>query len=343
MQATLPAAVARIADRIRDVSARHRAALRTRSYDLPALNPPTAPREVSWVTASDGARLRVHSYGPADGEAIVLVHGWTCCIEYWNPQINAFADDYRVIAYDLRGHGGSDPGTAALTTDLLADDLAAVLDATLHPRQRAVLVGHSLGGMTVQAWAERYRDQVAARADAVVLANTASGDLIAETTVVPRFNRGPLALPFPIGRLGLGMPLVFPPIEPVKWVFRHQIMSAAATGPVVDFALAIVRSCPSAVRSRFGFLLADLALQSCTRCLTVPTTVVAGTADDMTPPVHSRRLAEVLRSVGSLRELVELPVGHLGTVEAYEAFNDVLTGVLDDARATSRAARDASA
>ncbi|MFI7192966.1 alpha/beta fold hydrolase [Nocardia nova] len=342
MQATLPSTVAGIVERLRGLPAAHRAALRTRSYDLPALNSPAVPCEVTAVTASDGARLRVHSYGPADGEAIVLAHGWTCCIEYWNPQINAFAGEYRVIAYDQRGHGESESGTAPLSTDLLADDLAAVLDATLSPGQRAVLVGHSLGGMTIQAWAGRYPRQVAERADAVVLANTASGDLIAETTVVPRFNRGPLALPFPIGRLGLGLPVVFPPIRLVKWIFRRQIMTLAAAGEVVDFALAIVRSCPARVRSRFGFLLAELALQSCTRCVTVPTTVISGSADDMTPPVHSERLAEELRSVGAFRKLVELPTGHLGNVEAYEAFNDELAEVLDETYA-SRHVREATA
>ncbi|WP_227979492.1 alpha/beta fold hydrolase [Nocardia spumae] len=342
MQATLPPLLAAIMERIRGLFSAHRADLRTRSYGLPALNPPAAPCAVSSVTASDGARLRVHSYGSAEGEAIVLVHGWTCCLEYWNPQINAFADDYRVIAYDVRGHGESESGSADLTTDLLADDLAAVLDATLRPGQRAVLVGHSLGGMTIQAWAGRYPEQVARRADAVVLANTASGDLIAETTVVPRFNRGPLALPFPIGRLGLGLPLILPPIEPVKWIFRRQIMSLATTGDVADFGLAIVRSCPAMVRSRFGFLLAELALQSCPGCVTVPTTVIAGSADDMTPPVHSERIAEALRSVGALRRMVVLPTGHLGTVEAHEAFNDELAEVLAETY-SSGYAREATA
>lgn len=343
MQATLPSMVAALADGVRGLLATHRAALRTRSYGLSELNAPAVPCRVSAVTASDGARLRVHSYGPADGDVIVLAHGWTCCIEYWNPQINAFAGDFRVVAYDQRGHGGSESGTAPLTTDLLADDFAAVLDATLRPGQRAVLVGHSLGGMTIQAWAGRYPDQVARRADAVVLANTAAGDLIAETTVVPGCNRGSAALPFVIGRLGLGMPMVFPPVGPVKWIFRRQIMSLAATGEVVDFALAIVRSCPARVRSRFGFLLADLALQSCPSCLTVPTTVIAGSADDMTPPVHAERLAEQLRGLGALRKTALLPTGHLGNVEAAAEFNDELAEVLAETYSRGYLGREASA
>ncbi len=343
MQATLPSMMAAIADRVRGLPATHRAALRTRSYDLPALNAPAVPCAVSTVTASDGARLRVHSYGPADGDVIVLAHGWTCCIEYWNPQINAFAGEFRVVAYDQRGHGGSESGSAPLTTDLLADDFEAVLDATLRPGQRAVLVGHSLGGMTVQAWAGRHPEQVARRAHAVVLVNTAAGDLIANTTVIPGCNRGSVVLPFVIGRLGLATPLVFPPIRPVKWIFRRQIMSLASTGEVVDFALAIVRSCPASVRSRFGFLLADLALHTCPAQLTVPTTVIAGSADDMTPPVHAERIAEELRSVGALRKTVLLPTGHLGNVEAAAEFNDELAEVLAETYARDYAVGEASA
>ncbi|MCX4098818.1 alpha/beta fold hydrolase [Nocardia sp. alder85J] len=266
-----------------------------------------------------------------------LVHGWTCCLEYWNPQINAFAADYRVVAYDLRGHGASELGPSAPSCELLADDLAAVLAAVLRPGQRAVLVGHSLGGMTIQAWAARHPEQVTERAAAVVLTNTAPGNLIAETTVLPFFNRGRLRLPHGLGRWGLAGQLVFPPIAPVRWVFRRQVMSLAATGDIAEFALSIVRSCPAAVRAAFGLLLADLALGDAAERLTVPTTVIAGDHDDLTPPVHSRRIAEMLTRAGSLDTLRVLPTGHLGNVEAYPEFNAELERVLIAAHRSAEA------
>lgn len=313
----------------------YRANLRSRTYAIAALNPPTALYEVVPVVTRDGARLRVHAYGPADAPAIVLVHGWTCAIEYWNAQINAFAGDYRVIAYDVRGHGESELGSSPLTTDLLADDLAAVLDATLHPGERAVLVGHSLGGMTLQAWAGRYPDRVGKQASAVLLTNTAPGQLVAETTVVPLFNtplpllRRRIPLPHFIGRLGLGTPIVFPPIAPVKWAFTRQIMSRRSTGEVVDYSLAIVRSCPARVRAKFGILLAELDLGESARNLTVPTTILAGELDDMTPPVHSERITAMLSETGSLVKYEVLPQGHLGNAEMFERFNEELALILD--------------
>ncbi|MBH0778291.1 alpha/beta fold hydrolase [Nocardia bovistercoris] len=331
----LPPAMADLPGTIRRLLDRHRADLRSRTYVGAALNPPTARHEVIPVTTADGARLRVHAYGPADAPAIVLVHGWTCAIEYWNPQINAFADEYRVIAYDHRGHGASELGGAALTMDLLADDLAAVLDAALPSGERAVLVGHSLGGMTLQAWAGRYPEQVRRRAHAVLLCNTASGGLVAETTVVPLFNR-PLrwfgrrvALPAAIGRRGLGTLLFFPPIPPMRWAFARQIMSPAAAPEIVDYCMAVVRSCPAAVRAKFGLLLADMDLGESARDLTVPTTILAGSADFMTPPVHSRRLADMLAETGALVRYEVLATGHLGNVEMYERFNEELVRILD--------------
>ncbi|WP_062983656.1 alpha/beta fold hydrolase [Nocardia anaemiae] len=340
----MPPALVGFPGRVRGLFHTHRANLRSRTYATAAFNPPTAPHEVVPVVTRDGARLRVHVYGPADAQTIVLVHGWTCAIEYWNAQINEFADQYRVVVYDVRGHGESELGSSRLTTDLLADDLAAVLDATLCPGERAVMVGHSLGGMTLQAWAGRYPERVVKQACAVLLTNTAPGRLIAETTVLPIFN-APLpllnrriALPPAIGRFGLGAAIVFPPIAPVKWAFTRQIMSLRSTGDVVDYSLAVVRSCPARVRAKFGILLAELDLGESARNLVVPTTILAGEFDDMTPPVHAERIAEMLRETGSLVKYEVLPQGHLGNTEMYERFNEELALILDSVRQPAKAA-----
>ncbi|BAW03763.1 alpha/beta fold hydrolase [Nocardia seriolae] len=330
MRAMLPHS-SDLSRKVRDLVRAHRAELRTRTYGNADLNPPAGPCEVVPVVAADGARLRVHAYGPADGDVIVLVHGWTCCLEYWNPQINAFAGEYRVIAYDVRGHGESELGTAPLTTDRLADDLADVLDTVLQRGQRAVLVGHRLGGMTIQAWAGRYPHRVQRQLLAVLLTNTAAGDLIAETTVIPFLNRGLARLPFRAGLLGLSAPILFPPIAPVRWIFRRQIMSLATVGHLAEFGLNIVRSCPARVRGRFGTLLSHLDVGRGAAKLTVPTTVIAGSADDMTPPVHSERIVEMLTEAGSLDGYKILPTGHLGNVEAYQEFNVELARVAKSA------------
>ncbi|WP_040799016.1 alpha/beta fold hydrolase [Nocardia higoensis] len=330
-----PAAVlARLRARFRAWSAEHRASLRARRYPTAAFDPPTVPHDVVPVLTTDGARLRVHAYGPAEAPLVVLIHGWTCAIEYWNAQINAFAGDYRMIAYDVRGHGESERGSAPLSMEQLADDLAVVLDAAVPAGRKAVLVAHSLGGMTLQAWAARYPDEVTRRAHAVLMTNTAPHGLVATTTVVPffnrpmRFKRTGISLPAVVGKLGLGTPIVFPPIAPVRWLFARQVMSLASPRDHVDYGMAIVRSCPAAVRAEFGRLLATMDVGESAKNLLVPTTIIAGSRDDLTPPVHAEIIAEMLESVGSLDRYEIFPTGHLGNIEQFERFNAELARVL---------------
>ncbi|MER5827385.1 alpha/beta fold hydrolase, partial [Streptomyces mirabilis] len=123
-----------------------------------AYAPPAPARELTAVSA-DGARLHVEVHGPEDNPAapvVVLAHGWTCSTAFWAAQIRDLAVDHRVIAYDQRGHGRS-PASEACTADALADDLEAVLAATLAPGEKAVLVGHSMGGRSARHCGRRPR------------------------------------------------------------------------------------------------------------------------------------------------------------------------------------------
>ena len=103
------------------------------------------------VRSKDGLRLHTEVFGPEDGYPIVLAHGITCAIRVWAYQIADLANDYRVIAFDHRGHGRSAVPRAAqrYSLDILAADLDSVLEATLAPGERAVIAGHSMGGIAI--------------------------------------------------------------------------------------------------------------------------------------------------------------------------------------------------
>jgi pimeloyl-ACP methyl ester carboxylesterase len=92
----------------------------------------------------DGVRLRVLEWGPDDGPAVVVLHGFTGHARQAQFVAPTLADRYRVIAIDQRGHGDSDRAPVYGTVPMTAD-LMAVLDAL--GIDRAALVGHSLGGM----------------------------------------------------------------------------------------------------------------------------------------------------------------------------------------------------
>ncbi|HWJ96829.1 MAG TPA: alpha/beta fold hydrolase, partial [Acidimicrobiales bacterium] len=89
----------------------------------------------------------VHAIEQGAGRPLVLLHGITLRADVWAPQFHQLTDRYRVIAVDLRGHGTSKAGDAGFGVARLGDDLATLLtELDLHD---AVLVGHSMGGMTV--------------------------------------------------------------------------------------------------------------------------------------------------------------------------------------------------
>ncbi|MEV6136669.1 alpha/beta hydrolase [Nocardia sp. NPDC051990] len=332
------------------LTAAYRAGLRSRTYRTVSLNKPAAP-EVIPVTTRDGAKLRVHAYGPAEGDVIVLIHGWSCCIEYWNPQINAFAERYRVVAYDQRGHGESTLGSTGPSAQTLADDLEAVLEATLPLGKRAVLVGHSMGGITLQAWASRYPEQVTRRACAVIMANTAASDIRYETDLLPLLNKplmvanrpvtvlgASVRVPLIIAETALTAPIPLPGGWPVSALFKTRVMSKSTTRDEVDFALGIVRSCRPLTRGLHAAALADLDLGDAVKHLTVPTTVIAGSEDHLLPERMSRPIVEVLARAGHLADYQVWPTGHLGNIEAADRFNTLLAEVVERADPRSAAA-----
>ena len=95
----------------------------------------------------DGAKVHYKSVGRGDS-VVVLVHGWTCDLTFWNAQAGPLAARGRVLALDLPGHGKSDAPEVEYTMELFARAVEAVLaDAKV---KKAVLVGHSMGAPVVR-------------------------------------------------------------------------------------------------------------------------------------------------------------------------------------------------
>ncbi|SUA73741.1 3-oxoadipate enol-lactonase 2 [Nocardia otitidiscaviarum] len=302
------------------LTAPYRARLRARTYATESFNAPRIAPDVIPVTTRDGAKLRVHAYGPADRDVLIFAHGWSCSLEYWYPQINAFAGDYRVVSFDQRGHGESGLGTRGFSDAQLADDFSDILDAVLRPGQRAVLVGHSMGGMTIQAWAKHYPEQVAQRARSVLLATTAAGRISARATVIPLFND---LIPAPrLMALALfGTPVPLPGGPAVNLIAKSRLLTPSATTDQAVFGLSIVRSCRPSVRAAVARGLIDLDINGAAADLCVPTTVMAGSHDRLLPEIHSREIADTLSAAGNLERYVILPTGHLPNIEAVDEFN----------------------
>jgi pimeloyl-ACP methyl ester carboxylesterase len=195
---------------------------------LPAWRPPD--RELT-VAADDGLPLSVEVLDPADGGppelTVVLVHGYTLDRRCWLFQRPALARStaprVRQVLYDHRSHGrsGRSPRRAC-TIEQLGQDLDAVIRATV-PEGDVVLVGHSLGGMTIMALAEHQPELFAARIRGVAFLNTSAGD---------------------IGRSGLPRPVLSRrnPIMPVAALLARWELTARAVERGRDIAGQPIRS-----------------------------------------------------------------------------------------------------
>ncbi len=282
---------------------------------LPAALPPS--RTVP-VRAPDGTRLHTQVFGPEDGYPLVLAHGITCAIRVWAYQIAELATDYRVIAFDARGHGRSGlPRRGGYSLTHLASDVDAVLEATLAPGERAVIAGHSMGGMAIAAWSDQYRHKVEARADAVALINTTTGDLLREVRLVP------VPAPFAAVRVLGARALVnifgsFSVPPGVRRATREMIsmlaVGADAEPEVGKLIYDLFKATSPVGRGGCGKVLVDalgrrhISLAG----LTVPTLVIGSERDRLTPLVQSRRIAA---AAPNLVELVVLPGGHCSMLE----------------------------
>ncbi len=294
------------------------------------------------VRSKDGVRLHAEVFGPPDGYPIVLAHGITCALQVWAYQIADLAQHYRVIAYDHRGHGRSavPPRPSDYSLDHLAADLDAVLDATLKPDERAVIAGHSMGGIAITSWSERCPQSVGQRADAVALINTTTGDLLRNINLLPVPARVSGARVQAAGSL-LRIFGSAPPVRAAD-VLTHRFVASLAVGgeadpAIKDFIFDLFNGTPSTGRGGWIRVLVDhlgprhIGLHN----LSVPTLVIGSHKDRLLPMASSRHIAT---AAPNLAKLVELPGGHCAILERPADVNTQLRWLIDTATAGASAA-----
>ncbi len=158
------------------------------------------------------------------------------------------------MVYDQRGHGWSDRGgRAPFSARLLADDLEAVVRAVATPTDKAVVVGHSMGGMSIMSWAAEYPASVSELARGVVLASTGPSQLVDRSTLLkvpPRQLRPRLERAF-----AASLAVAGPEVRDTRLsrrLIRYGTLGPGATVEVVDECADIVLRCPPQVRGMWG-------------------------------------------------------------------------------------------
>lgn len=276
------------------------------------------------VRSDDGTGLHVEVFGPEDGATVVLAHGWTEALRFWTCVIRALRDQgLRIVAYDLRGHGDSEPAAGDdYAIERFGEDLEAVLDATVPEGRRAVLAGHSLGAMSIAAWVANH--EVERHVGAAALLNTGVGDLVAEHLLLPlpsvaRALNQAIAVR---GFLGNRAPLPHFSTPLSYAAVRYIAFGPTASPAQVAFFERMLITCPPDVRAKVGMAMSELDLHESLPRLTVPTIVIAGDDDRLTPPSHARRIAQMLPQLRRLTVLED--TGHMTPLERPEVVTAAL-------------------
>lgn len=303
------------------------------------------PRAVSGteltIGCDDGVALHAAVYRSRRAAVtVVFCHGYLLDCTAWEAQRAALEDVADVVLWDLRGHGRSgwgDPPNA--TVDQLGRDLFAVLRRTT-PRGPIILVGHSMGAMAILGLAETHPELFGSRVVGVSLSSTSAGGLASVTVGLPTLAARVLhqVVPLTLGTLrrraalvdtmrrALGAPSFFlsrPYLfgSPVSAALARRTTVLLAATPIeviAEFYAELIRHDKHAILPVLG---------------RVPTQVIVGERDHITPVEHARVLASAIPGA----ELVVVPrAGHLLILERPREITDLLRRFVDQTIRTRR-------
>ena len=263
---------------------------------------------------------------------VVFVHGYSLSLDSWHFQRAAYRGRVRAVFYDQRSHGRSGRSTPGhATIEQLGRDLLTVLD-TVVPHGPVVLVGHSMGGMTIPALAEEHPELFGERVVGVSLISTSAGGLEVHRPFVPLLPSvigGQLAQRF-VAALARGHRAV----DGLRRVGRSVALVATddfafgdeVPASYVEFVDDMISATPFEVLAEFFPNFPDLDKFETLKALSVvPTAIICGTADKITSIDHSRRLhAHIAGST-----LLECEgAGHLVIMERHGEVNEELDRLL---------------
>ena len=293
---------------------------------MPGEAPQLPPGREAVVIASDGVPLHVEEDGPTDAPLTILfAHGYTLSSACWSFQREGLRDLGRLVFYDQRSHGQSGHGDAEnCTIEQLGADLERILEDRA-PEGPVVLVGHSMGGMTIMSLADRRPDLFGNRVVAAALIGTSAGKLATVTFGLPALAG--VALQRTLPRLSVGMSRRAKVLERARRggsdlsyaMTRHLSFATPVPTEVLDLMDRMIGATPVEVISAFApALLRHDKLAALPVLKIIPTLVLVGDKDVLTPPEHSEAIAEALPEA----EYVVVPdSGHMVIMERPDEVN----------------------
>jgi len=257
-------------------------------------------------TRANGIEINYEIHGKEGAPWLTLSHSLACSVRMWDPQIAALQDKYRILAYDTRGHGGTEAPKGAYTLELLADDLSALLKTL--KIEKTHYCGLSMGGMIGQTFALKY--------PGVFTTLT-----LADTTSRYPAEAGPLWQERIKTAETKGMqPLAQPTLE--RWFTEPFRKSSPA---VVDGVRKLIVSTPVAGYAGCCHAIPKINLTARLKEIRCPILVIVGADDPGTPVAMAKDIHD--NAPGS--KLVVLPqAAHLANLEQPAGFTRALQDFL---------------
>jgi pimeloyl-ACP methyl ester carboxylesterase len=253
----------------------------------------------------DGGELEYAVSG--DGPALLLLHAFPLGLFMWEAQAEALAA-HRVIRFDARGFGGSDPGQGALSMEGIADDGALLLDHL--GVAKAVVGGCSMGGYAALAFVRRHPQRLAG----LVLQDTRAG----ADTEEAKTGRATLAAKVLAEGASAAVSAFLPKLlGETTWRERKALVDALQAR--------ILATSPQAIAAALHGLAARPDSRPTLAEVRVPTLVLVGAEDVLTPPAESEAMAAAI--AGARLEVVPR-AGHLANLERPDAVNAALSAFL---------------
>ncbi len=299
-----------------------------RLFRRPGPDEPRSMRtgEVRTLARPDGSELRVETYGPADGQPVVLTHGWGLDSAEWYYARKELAD-CRLIVWDLPGLGlSTQPKDHDYSLDNLARDLDAVVG--IAEGRPVVLMGHSIGGMISLTYAKLFPQAMVTKVCGMVLINTTYTNPLRTMSMATLKTALQKPLVEPLLHLTIWLS---PLVRLMNWLSywngsAHRSSeksgySGNETRGQLDFLAAYTPRCAPAVLARgmLGMLKYDAT--ETLRTIRVRTLVVTGDRDAVCKPVASERMR---RDIPDAELLMLSPAKHEGLIEHHGRCNDAV-------------------
>jgi len=283
------------------------------------------------IELGDGARLFIEEAGPASRKGTVFVHGSALRTDVWHYQMKGI-DSRRLVFYDLRGHGVSQPkGDHPYVIETHADDLGAVIgDCSL---DELVIVGHSIGGMIALQYCLDHAGELGSRIKGLILLNTTYAPAFETLTggaAVAKFERI-TRRPFDfIGSQSERLEMlrrVIKPSDALFWVVSKSGFGPGASARQIDFTYDMLSETPADVIFDLVKSYRDFDVRHSLGEINVPALVVGGTHDRLTVGDASEYLAGHLPKA----ELHMLEgCGHMSMLERHREVNALIAAFLTD-------------